>query len=307
MFLGAEGFNTSDKHMALGFLYVLTNARFPGLLKIGQSSKDPALRAAELRTTGVPDPFEVAYYGVFDGYEELERAVHARLSHHRHSRDREFFSLPLEEAVLAIRECARSAPLHEDLTHLDGPTLREHERLEKDIRETEARKQEALQQLSSVYELIITREGVRIARTKNPVIDCFEGVFCPQDDIGVFNRQVIRTGTMGMKSTLDGIICDQGGSWDHALLMGKAAGHKPISELIFLVYNVETFSYNDQEFKKGTSFAVILRGSEKNYGKKFLKNAKEWADENGNTRFSLSVKRMHTRAEPVLSVTSMVV
>lgn len=48
--------------MAKGFVYVLSNAGMPGLLKIGSSTKVPTARAAELNTTGVPSPFEVEYY-----------------------------------------------------------------------------------------------------------------------------------------------------------------------------------------------------------------------------------------------------
>ena len=48
--------------MAKGFLYVADNSSMAGLLKIGHTEKVPTARLDELFTTGVPEPFEVAYY-----------------------------------------------------------------------------------------------------------------------------------------------------------------------------------------------------------------------------------------------------
>lgn len=101
--------------MSLGFVYILENSSIPGVLKIGQSAKDPNQRASELRTTGVPYPFEVVYFGLFKDFQQLERAVHAHLATYRRTNDREFFSLSVEEAVSAIRNCATGAPIYEEL------------------------------------------------------------------------------------------------------------------------------------------------------------------------------------------------
>ena len=58
--------------MAKGFLCTLSNPAFPGLVKIGWSRKVPTDRAEELFTTGVPAPFEVEYYCLTEGREDLK-------------------------------------------------------------------------------------------------------------------------------------------------------------------------------------------------------------------------------------------
>ena len=61
----------------MGYVYILINQsyRYGGLrrklLKIGQTSRNPEERAKELSSTGVPTPFEVAYYIQSDKYEKI--------------------------------------------------------------------------------------------------------------------------------------------------------------------------------------------------------------------------------------------
>ena len=45
----------------LGFIYIMSNPAHPGLLKIGQTSKDPLVRRKDLSTTGVPEEFVIEY------------------------------------------------------------------------------------------------------------------------------------------------------------------------------------------------------------------------------------------------------
>ena len=89
--------------MAKGFVYVLSNEAFQGLLKIGFSRKVPSERAAELDTTGVPSPFVVEYYCLVDGDSELEAKVHRLLASKRHRNEREFFRVQIKEALVAIQ------------------------------------------------------------------------------------------------------------------------------------------------------------------------------------------------------------
>jgi hypothetical protein len=88
--------------MAKGFVYVLSNAALPGMLKIGFTRKVPSVRAAELSTTGVPNPFVVEYYCLVEGDSELEAKVHRTMASHRHRPDREFFKIDLTDAILHI-------------------------------------------------------------------------------------------------------------------------------------------------------------------------------------------------------------
>jgi hypothetical protein len=92
--------------MAKGFVYILSNAAFPGMLKIGFTRKVPSERAAELSTTGVPNPFVVEYYCLVEGDSELEAKVHRAMAVHRHRADREFFRVDINNAVRYIQaEC----------------------------------------------------------------------------------------------------------------------------------------------------------------------------------------------------------
>ena len=75
----------------------------PGLLKIGQTATDPEGRRRELQDTGVPLPFELEYSIYIEDYESVERAVHQRLGDFRAASNREFFQLPLNQAVRAIK------------------------------------------------------------------------------------------------------------------------------------------------------------------------------------------------------------
>ena len=99
------------KTMEKGFVYILRNAAMPGLLKIGFSVKVPTERAAELFTTGVPEPFQVVYYCLVENAGKLESQLHQSLSAYRYRWDREFFQVNLEFAVQSISALCK--PEHE--------------------------------------------------------------------------------------------------------------------------------------------------------------------------------------------------
>lgn len=95
-----------------GWVYVMTCRAMPGLLKVGASSKDPFIRAKELRSTGNPHDFVVEYDSLVDDPFMLERAVHERLAHRQEIGDgqgAEFFRCTVEEAVMAIRALTRGS------------------------------------------------------------------------------------------------------------------------------------------------------------------------------------------------------
>jgi len=51
-----------------GWVYVLTNDVMPGLVKIGYTMKDPAIRTEDLSSeTGVPIPYVVNYKALVIG------------------------------------------------------------------------------------------------------------------------------------------------------------------------------------------------------------------------------------------------
>jgi hypothetical protein len=82
-----------------GFIYFLTNASFPGLVKIGHTTQDIESRIKQLNSTGVPSPFELgACFSVADSA-STELAVHRKLASQRNTADREFFIGLLSELV----------------------------------------------------------------------------------------------------------------------------------------------------------------------------------------------------------------
>ena len=88
--------------MAKGFVYILRNNAMAGLLKVGFSVKVPDERASELYTTGVPEPFELAYYCLVDDAKRIETEIHKELFSYRHNNGREFFRVELVDVIKLI-------------------------------------------------------------------------------------------------------------------------------------------------------------------------------------------------------------
>lgn len=94
-----------------GWVYVITNKAMPGLVKIGYSTKDPSLRAADLDNTGAPFPYVVQYDALVHNPRDIERRAHLDLSAAREGK--EWFRCSLDVAILAIRRAIGDAPLLE--------------------------------------------------------------------------------------------------------------------------------------------------------------------------------------------------
>ena len=92
--------------MTFGYLYILFNLSLrSNQFKIGKTTRDPQARARELsQATGVPQPYEVLWSQKVENCEIAERLVHSRLAKYRPFQNREFFNLPLERAIAAVRE-----------------------------------------------------------------------------------------------------------------------------------------------------------------------------------------------------------
>lgn len=93
--------------MSAGYVYFLTNSSMPNLIKIGRTYRKPEIRAKELYTTGVPSPFEVAYEIFSENHEFLEKILHEKLNKCRHTSNREFFQISVENAAF-IAQCLAS-------------------------------------------------------------------------------------------------------------------------------------------------------------------------------------------------------
>ncbi|MFJ5847042.1 GIY-YIG nuclease family protein [Streptomyces sp. NPDC092903] len=86
-------------------MYVQRNPAIPDMLKIGYSTRLAEDRAKDLYGTSVPFAFDVLFRALSTRPEDVERAVHRLLTAQRVNADREFFRVPLETAIEAIRHC----------------------------------------------------------------------------------------------------------------------------------------------------------------------------------------------------------
>lgn len=104
--------------MANGYIYILANVAMPNLYKIGCTTKDAVVRAAELYTTGVPSKFNVLFsYYVLDSVEHVETEIHKALASKRWSESREFFVYTnvaecIEDVVGTILYACHGLKLH---------------------------------------------------------------------------------------------------------------------------------------------------------------------------------------------------
>jgi hypothetical protein len=90
--------------MSRGYIYVLINpALQKNFLKIGKTTRTPEERARELsHGTNVPMPYMVAYEHLVADCDAAEARIHNALLPYRASADREFFVLPLHEALKSV-------------------------------------------------------------------------------------------------------------------------------------------------------------------------------------------------------------
>lgn len=99
-----------------GWVYVITNKAMPELVKVGYSTKDPALRAKELDGTGIPHAFEVVYDALVLNPREVEQKAHKLLGDVREGK--EWFRCSIAVAVLAIQQS--SEVIHQENAHYIG-------------------------------------------------------------------------------------------------------------------------------------------------------------------------------------------
>ena len=90
--------------MSAGFVYIMINPAMRGLVKIGLTKRTSKARAKDLRTSSVPDDFIVVYDELVTDCELVERRVHQRFADYRYQPDREFFQIPVREAIRGLME-----------------------------------------------------------------------------------------------------------------------------------------------------------------------------------------------------------
>jgi hypothetical protein len=90
---------------------VITNKAMPELVKVGFSTKDPALRAVELAHTGSPHPYVVEFDVLVENPHEIEQKTHAELS--KFHENKEWFRCSVNQAASAIKLVAGDSVLLE--------------------------------------------------------------------------------------------------------------------------------------------------------------------------------------------------
>lgn len=141
-----------------GWVYVITNRAMPGLVKVGYSSKDPELRAAELNHTGAPHPYRVEYEALVEEPFGIEQRTHSSLSH-LHEGERyqkgvgvEWFKCSVEEAISAIKTNAGTALITDSYKGADRKKAEELHRQKKIL---EAAEKELAQKIHAEEEQIV--------------------------------------------------------------------------------------------------------------------------------------------------------
>lgn len=85
-----------------GYVYVMINPSYEGLVKIGKTTREPEERAKELSaSTSVPTPFVVVYKRLFKNCHVAEMTAHEILGErgYRINDSREFFSVSISDAI----------------------------------------------------------------------------------------------------------------------------------------------------------------------------------------------------------------
>ena len=108
----------------LGFIYIMSNPAHLGLLKIGQTSKDPLVRRKDLSSTGVPEEFVIEYQALTSDYRRQEKLIHQKLNKVRYSSKKEFFSITVPEAINIIREQLGDKIKYEEVFHVTPKELK---------------------------------------------------------------------------------------------------------------------------------------------------------------------------------------
>ena len=115
--------------MSEGSVYIMQNPVLAeDMLKIGRTERNARERAKELFTTGLPEQFNICYEKDVPNCILAEKLVHQRLKKYRYRPDREFFVIPLQEAISTVEEVIHNefeknaSPVHVGTHKLDKNT-----------------------------------------------------------------------------------------------------------------------------------------------------------------------------------------
>ncbi|CAB4138592.1 Bacteriophage T5, Orf172 DNA-binding [uncultured Caudovirales phage] len=87
------------------WIYVLSNISIPNMVKIGYTRLTPEERARKISSsTGVPTPFVIEFAFKCHEGEFLENEIHRSLDMYRVNNNREFFEMPVSEAINIVKQ-----------------------------------------------------------------------------------------------------------------------------------------------------------------------------------------------------------
>jgi len=87
-------------------VYILENDAMPGLIKVGRTQNTVERRMAELYSTGVPLPFRCVHSVLVNDMVSVEGLMHTALWAYRENMSREFYRIPVEEAIATLDQIA---------------------------------------------------------------------------------------------------------------------------------------------------------------------------------------------------------
>lgn len=83
------------------FIYIVSNPSIPNKVKVGRTT-NLQKRIKQLQSTGVPTPYKYEFVAIVEDSVAAERTAHYALRFNRVARDREFFEVSPETAILKI-------------------------------------------------------------------------------------------------------------------------------------------------------------------------------------------------------------
>ena len=152
-----------------GIVYVLTNERMPGLVKIGMTTRESInARMKELYTTGVPVPFECAYACEVDDCRNVERALHIAFGPNRIAANREFFDIEIEQAIVILKLLEKKDVTNEISSGIEKDLTPDDKRA---IEKAKIEKARQSRRPSLNYKEMGINIGSKLIFTKNPTVD----------------------------------------------------------------------------------------------------------------------------------------
>jgi hypothetical protein len=147
--------------MSEGFVYILKNEAMPGYIKLGFTQQnDVEARMRQLHTTGVPLPFECAYFARVPDCRRVERALHFVFADDRAAASREFFRIDPDRAKAIVELVAIEVATLSDQQQLITPEQRNA------IEEVKSRAE------AMTFERLGLQVGTVLTFTKDPEVTC---------------------------------------------------------------------------------------------------------------------------------------